>query len=292
MPGAVYHVMSRGNRKGRIFEDDEDREQFLNTIGRVWRRYAVRCYAACLMNNHYHLVFDTPRGNLSDAMQYLNGVFSQRSNRRHHRTGHLFEARFRSIIVERDSYLRRVARYVVLNPVRAHLVSHAERWPWSTFRATGGFEDPPDWLYTEWMIAAFSANTISEARERYVRYVNSPSPKKSPRWSAGALGSKAFEKAIRDAAIARDPDRFLPRAHVALGRPSLESLFAIPGLAGGDRDRVIHLAHVTHGYRLAEISKHLGCDRSMASHALRRLEKRSVPGFAAPPGGKLRASDS
>ena len=270
IPGAVYHVMSRGNRKGRIFEDDTDRERLLSTIEGASHRYAIRCYAACLMNNHYHLVFDTPRGNLSDAMQYVNGVFSQASNRRYDRSGHLFEARFRSIIVEHGSYLRRVVRYVVLNPVRAHLVSNADRWRWSTYRATAGLDDTPDWLYLDWMALAFNASTREEAQQRYVRYVNSPMPKKLRPLTSPALGTKAFEKAVREAVAAAHADRLLPRSHTTLGRPSLDALFPAP-LMGEKRDRAIQLAHVEHGYHLSEISRHLGRHRSLASQALRRL---------------------
>jgi putative transposase len=278
IPGAVYHVMSRGNRKDRIFEDDADRERFDRTVRDAARRYAIRCYAACLMNNHYHLVLDAPRVNLSDAMRYVNGVFSRTSNRRHHRTGHLFEARFRSIVVERKSYLRRVARYVVLNPVRAHLVSKVESWPWSTYRATVGLEEVPEWLYLDWLTTAFKVDSIEEARERYGRYVNSPAPSKSQRMSALAVGSKSFEKAVRDAALARHAEDVLPRAITALGRPSLEALFTATYPVGPERDRIIALAHSQYGYRLAEISRHLGCHRSTASAALRRLEIRSREG--------------
>jgi putative transposase len=266
--------MSRGNRKDRIFEDDADRERFGRTVRDAARRYAIRCYAACLMNNHYHLVLDAPRVNLSDAMRYLNGVFSRTSNRRHHRTGHLFEARFRSIVVDQKSYLRRVARYVVLNPVRAHLVSKVESWPWSTYRATAGLEEAPEWLYLDWLTTAFKVDSIEEARERYAEYVNSPAPSKSQRIGAVAIGSKSFEKAVRDAALAHHTENVLPRTITALGRPSLGALFTSPYLVGQERDRIIVLAHSKYGYPLAEISRHLGCHRSTASAALRRLEMR------------------
>ena len=124
-PGAIYHVMSRGNRKSPIFADDDDRHQFIARLAEATVRYGIRCYALCLMNNHYHIVCDSPRGNLSDPMRYLNGVYTQDSNRRHQRTGHVFEGRFRSIVVQRESYLRRVVRYVVVNPVRAGIVADA-----------------------------------------------------------------------------------------------------------------------------------------------------------------------
>src|SRR5262245_51693176 len=135
-PGAIYHVMSRGNRKLRIFDDDDERRVFMTTVDRAVWQYGVRVFAWCLMPNHYHLVLETPRGNLSDAMRHINGVYTQATNRLHQRTGHVFEGRFKSFVVQRESYLRRVARYVVLNPVRAHLVSDVADWTWSSYRAT------------------------------------------------------------------------------------------------------------------------------------------------------------
>lgn len=131
--GAAYHVMSRGNRKLPIFEDDYDRRCFDNVVSEAVRRDKIRICAGCQMGNHYHFVRDAPRGNLSDAMQYINGVFSQESNRRHRRTGHLFEARFHSLIVQRERYFRRSCRYVVRNPLQAGIVRDVAHWPWSTF---------------------------------------------------------------------------------------------------------------------------------------------------------------
>ena len=123
-PGGVYHVMTRGNRKGPIYENEDDRLHFLKTIATATERYRIRIYEFCLMGNHYHLLLDTPRGNLSDAMCYINGVFAQSSNWRHVRTGHLFGERFTSLVVPRELYLKRAARYIVLNPVEAGLVRH------------------------------------------------------------------------------------------------------------------------------------------------------------------------
>ena len=141
--GAVYHVMARGNRKSTIFHDDEDRRQFVQLVGRAARSYDLRIMATCLMGNHYHFIVETPARNLSDAMHFINGVFAQRSNRRHGQTGHVFEGRFRSLIIQQESYLMRAARYVVRNPVRAGLVTDAGAWPWSSYGATAGLERAP-----------------------------------------------------------------------------------------------------------------------------------------------------
>ena len=114
-PGAVYHVTSRGNEKKPVFRDDIDRENFLNTLQHVNKRYNWICHAYCLMTNHYHLLIETPDGNLALGMRQLNGVYTQLFNKRHGRTGHLFQGRYKAILIQKDSHLLEVCRYVVLN---------------------------------------------------------------------------------------------------------------------------------------------------------------------------------
>lgn len=126
-PGAIYHVTSRGNARNAIFLDDEDRVLFLACLGAVVTRFGWWCHAYCLMDNHYHLLIETPEGDLSRGMRQLNGVYTQRFNRRHGRAGHVFQGRFKAIVVDRDSYLLELCRYVVLNPIRAGMVSQARR---------------------------------------------------------------------------------------------------------------------------------------------------------------------
>src|SRR2546425_8379335 len=131
--GALYHVTSRGNDRKTIFEDDSDRELFLKTLAQVTKRFHWICYAYCLMNN---LVIETPDGNLSKGMRQLNGVYTQAFNRRHHRVGHLFQGRFKGILVQKESHYLEVCRYVGLNPVRAKAVKHTRGWPWRKHRGT------------------------------------------------------------------------------------------------------------------------------------------------------------
>jgi REP element-mobilizing transposase RayT len=136
--GALYHVTSRGDRREAIYDDDADHACFLDALGQVAADVNWICHAYCLMTNHYHLVIETPDSNLSKGMRQLNGVFTQNSNRRHGRTGHLFQGRFKAILVDGDSYLLELARYVVLNPVRARMVSQPGAWPWSSYDAMVG----------------------------------------------------------------------------------------------------------------------------------------------------------
>ena len=145
-PGALYHVTARGDRREPIFEDDEDRRALLEVLSLALERFDASCLAYCLMSNHYHFVLETHRANLSRLMRHVNGVYTQRCNRRHQRVGHLFQGRFKAIVVDRDAYLLEVCRYVDLNPVQARLVKRAEDWAWSSYRAHSGLTERPQWL--------------------------------------------------------------------------------------------------------------------------------------------------
>jgi len=154
--GALYHLTSRGNAQEDIYRTDEDRLEFLDILRRSRNRYNCAVYAYCLMDNHYHLLVETPDGNLSKFMRQLNGVYTQKFNLAHRRTDHIFEGRYKSILVQRDLYLLELARYIVLNPVRAGMVRSAKNWPWSSYRATAGFIASTDWLNSDWLLSNFS----------------------------------------------------------------------------------------------------------------------------------------
>ena len=136
--GAVYHVTSRGNAREDIYLDDTDRAMFLGVLAEVINCFDWRCHAYCLMGNHYHVLIETPEPTLSKGMRQLNGVYTQRFNRRHDRVRHVFQGRYKVILVKRDSYLKELARYVVLNPVRAKRVQHPSDRPWSSYAMTAG----------------------------------------------------------------------------------------------------------------------------------------------------------
>ena len=153
--GALYHVTSRGNRRENIFVDDEDRLIWLEVFSQVCARFNWRCDVWCQMDNHYHIVVETIEGNLSKAMRQLNGVYTQKSNRRHERVGHVFQGRFKAILVEKDAYLLELARYVVLNPIRAGMVSDLEDWKWSSYLAMIGHASLPEWLEIDWVLGHF-----------------------------------------------------------------------------------------------------------------------------------------
>ena len=174
-PGAIYHVTSRGDRREPIFEDDEDRRAFLVAVGQTMERFDALVLAYCLMDNHYHLVIHTQRANLSRLMQRLNGVYTQSYNRRHAKEGHLFQGRFKGILVDENAYLLEVCRYVDLNPVRARMVRDPGNWHWSSYAAHVGKTAAPEWLDTPSLhgyLLGRDANTPADRRRASARYVS------------------------------------------------------------------------------------------------------------------------
>ena len=170
-PGAIWHVTARGNAREPIFLNDGDRLAFLDILDRVVGTFRWFIHAWVLMENHFHLVVETPEPTLSRGMRQLNGIYTQRFNARHARVGHLLQGRFKAVVVERQAHLLELARYVVLNPVRAGVVGDAQAWPWSSYRATAGVEPAPSWLSTSWLLASFDDSSPRRAQKRYSAFV-------------------------------------------------------------------------------------------------------------------------
>jgi len=145
-PGATYHVTSRGDRREPIYRDDADRQCQLDVLAEALARFDADVLAYCLMGNHFHLVVQTHAGQLSRLMRHLNGVYTQAFNRRHGLVGHLFQGRFKAVLVDSDSYLVALCRYVERNPVAAGLVPRPADWAWSSCRAHLGLAPAPPWL--------------------------------------------------------------------------------------------------------------------------------------------------
>ncbi len=262
-PGALYHVTSRGNARESIFVDDTDRRQFLEVLDRVCGRTRWRIRAWCQMGNHYHLLLETPEANLSAGMRQLNGTYTQRFNRRHGRVGHVLQGRYKAIVVDRDSYLLEVTRYVLLNPVRAGLVRHASHWPWSSYRSTLGLADAPDWLAVEDVLATFGRNRAAGivALRRFIDAgVDAEAPWVSLR-NQIFLGSEDFiERMGEQTSICGDSGE-IPFAQRRGRRPTLAELVA----ATGQRDEAIRMAWHGGGYSLREIGAWFGLHYSRVS---------------------------
>jgi REP element-mobilizing transposase RayT len=169
-PGAIYHVTSRGDRQEAIYEGDADRQQWLGILSKICERYNWRVHAYCLMDNHYHILLETADGNLSKGMRQLNGIYTQYFNRQHNRVGHVFQGRYKAILVEKDSYLLELSRYVVLNPIRAGMIKNIDEWHWSSYLITIGKLQPPDWLEVDWLLSQFGLQR-KRARGGYIDFV-------------------------------------------------------------------------------------------------------------------------
>jgi putative transposase len=258
-PGAIYHVTSRGDGQQTIFADSEDREFFLDTLARVAGRFHWLVHAYCLMDNHYHLVIETLEGKLSIGMRQLNGIYTQHFNLRHGLDGPVMQGRFKAILVERDTFLLDMCRYVVLNPLRTRTVKSPERYLWSSYRATAGLVDAPAFLDTDWVLRQFSRQRKTAERhyQEFVREgTGGPSPWEHLRKQI-LLGSDEFVAAM--APLLGDASRI--REHQLRERrskrPTLTQLFA-KVKDKGQRNDAIRLAHLQHLYSLNEIGQFVG----------------------------------
>lgn len=202
--GAVYHITSRGNARSTIYFTDEDRKAFITLLGQACNRFNWHCYAWCLMGNHYHLVIETAEANLSRGMRHLNGVYTQTFNRAHKRVGHLFQGRYKAIIVEKESYLLEVIRYVILNPVRANLTKTAGQYQWSSYRSMIDKVEVPEWLDKDWVLGHYGKRK-STAQKNFIQFIRE-GKKQSPLWENLRkqlyLGDEQFIKQLQTRQVA------------------------------------------------------------------------------------------
>lgn len=250
--GALYHVTARGDRRESIFDDDLDRERFLEVFGQVVEDFNWICHAYCLMTNHYHLVIETPDSNLSKGMRQLNGVFTQASNRRHQRSGHLFQGRYKAILVDADTYLLELARYVVLNPVRARMVDHPGKWLWSSYNAMTSKALASSWLATDRLLAQF-ADKRNEAVQRYIQFVSQGIGQESI-WRhlnrQVFLGDDHFVQQMQQKIKGLSEDFNIPKAQRRPPAPSLKEI----AKAHVNRNEAIVAMYATGEYSYPEIA--------------------------------------
>lgn len=263
--GAIYHLTSRGNARQKVFFTDTDRELFLDTLSQVVSRYGWICHAYCLMANHYHLLVETPKANLSLGMRQLNGMYTQSFNCRHNRVGHLFQGRFKAILVEKESYLLELCRYIVLNPVRVKGKGEIGAWKWSSYRATAGLASVPEFLSTDWILEQFGKKR-AKAQKQYRAFVREGLENRPWEELKGQiyLGSEAF---IERHCPGNQELKEIPRVQLKAVKPSLERIFAKSG------KRAIVQAYKEHGYRLQEIAAHLGVHYATVSRRLKQMEQ-------------------
>lgn len=277
-PGAVYHVTSRGDRREPIYRDDQDRVDHLAVLEQAMDRFDAQVLAYCLMGNHYHLVLHTRMANLSRLMRHLNGVYTQRFNRRHGLVGHLFQGRFKAILVDRDAYLLALCRYVERNPVAAGLVAAAELWPWSSCRAHLGMVPTPTWLDTDGLHGHLLGRQVMRAADRaraIARYAELLRVDADPElWARGLrqqvfLGDEAFVDRMLEAQASRPADSVeVPRQQRA--RPkALRELMA----QGMTREEALHAAYTRHGYTMTKLARELDLSVSRVSRLVAGLER-------------------
>lgn len=280
-PSALYHITSRGNARGAVYFNDEDRRTFLRILSSAIHRFNCLCYAYCLMDNHYHLVVETVDGNLSLGMRHLNGVYTQAFNAKHRRPGHIFQGRYKALLVDKESYFLEVCRYVVLNPVRAGMAGHPAEWQWSSFSATAcatvcardrheqhDKQPWPEILHSDAVLLRFDADRLNAA-QRYEKFI------------MDGIGRSSLRDELKGRVVLGDDD-FVRRLNEYLGdggmmcevsrrqrlamRPSLSELFQpIPGDDRERRNIMIQDAHIKFGYSLRSIADALNLHHSSVS---------------------------
>ncbi len=267
--GALYHVTSRGDRREDIYFDDDDRIAWLKILDGVCGRFNWVVHAYCQMTNHYHLLVETVDGNLSRGMRQLNGQYTQHFDRRHGMVDHLFQGRYKAIVVQKETYLLELTRYVVLNPIRARIVRRLENWPWSSYRAVAGLDEGPQWLDTDWLLSQFGKRR-KKAIERYRKFTfegrNVSSPLKDVRHQL-LLGDDAFVDRHRTKTKPEEL-REVSKAHRRSLALSLEEYQQRYDL----QQEAMARAYLSGAYTMREIGEYFGVHYMTVSRAVRWFE--------------------
>ena len=278
--GAFYHVTARGNEKKAIFKNEGDRERFLLYAEAAVQRYGAVIHAYCLMDNHYHLLIQTPLSNLSEIMQYINGSYTTYINIKRQRVGHLFQGRYKSILIDADTYAQELSRYIHLNPVRAGMVGKPEDYPWSSYPYYSGKKKAPNWLTMDFILGYFDER-IQVGQRKYVEFVEAmigqryENPLKAA-VASSILGGEDFinrikAKYLRD----RDIDRNLPGLTELRKRTVKEIMKGVETVLKGneryEKMAGIYLCHRYSGLGLREIGSYFGIGESAVSQSSRRF---------------------
>ena len=271
LSGGLYHVTSRGDRREDIYFSDEDRKKWLELLGQVCSRFNWVCHAYCQMTNHYHLVIETPEGNLAQGMRQLNGVYTQWVNRTHKRVGHVFQGRYKAILVEKDSYLLELARYVVLNPIRAGMVSHVGDWEWSSYPAMLGQVESPAWLQTDWLLGKFGGQR-NHAIAGYIDFVGGGIGEPSI-WDnlQGQiyLGDEKFIARMQSSLVSEQLPDEIPRIQ---RRPLAKPLMHYQTNYADDPRTGMVQAYLTGDYAMKAIAEAFGVHYATVSRAVKAYE--------------------
>jgi len=265
--GAVYHVTSRGNARTVIYLSDGDREMFLEVLAHVVDRFGWICHAYCLMDNHYHLMIETPQANLSRGMRQLNGIYTQRFNREHNQVGHVFQGRFKSIVVDKDAYLLELSRYIIRNPVAAGMVADASDWPWSSYRAMVGEAPVPHLLHVDWLLSQFGEFRKKAAYVKFVCKEEAATP-----WDdlngPDVLGDDEFRGRLQKAV---NPQQEIPKRKKILRHLPLSEI----ALEGGERSEWMREAYREHGYTMRTIAEYAKLHHTTVSRLIKEGDRKA-----------------
>lgn len=291
--GAFHHVTARGVARQAIFLNDDDRQAFLKRLAELKFRWGVSVHAYCLMPNHYHLEVETSLPNLSASMKWFNHVYASYFNWRHARVGHVFQGRFKSALVEADTHLCALTRYIHMNPVRARLAAHPADYLWSSYRAYIGLSRRPEWLQTGPTLRRFAVRVGDQIRayRSFVEEEVADDPLRDLAFGV-VIGSPGFADWVRDKLRGRKPDPNVPDLRRAAVRPSLEKICAIVAERYGVSEKAIpvsgkkrnlpraiaiYLAREFSGRGNCEIGTYFGGITAAAvSVACLRIEKRAL----------------
>ena len=280
-PGAFYHVTSRGNERQPVFKSSRDRKKFLSYLESATERYGAVVHVYCLLDNHYHLFLETPLGNLSKIMQHINGAYTTYFNIKRKRSGHLFQGRYKAILVEADAYAKELSRYIHLNPVRASMVKTPEEYKWSSCRYYTVERKAPAWLQRGFILSYFHTKPVA-AMKMYRNFVQrlldrqyqSPMAELS---HSVILGSTEFVDEIRDRFLRGKPaDRELPPLRETITRPGLDDIEEVV-TATLQQDKKLarqvnlYLCLRYSGKKLREIGERFGVSESGVTQASRRI---------------------
>jgi putative transposase len=283
-PGAVYHVTSRGDRREPIYRDDVDRLSQLAVLAQAMDRFDAQVLAYCLMGNHYHLVLYTRAANLSRLMRQVNGVYTQAFNRRHGLVGHLFQGRFKALIVDRDAYLLALCRYVERNPVAAGLVGAASQWQWSSCRAHVGLTQTPAWLDRDGLHGSVLGRAVTTPRDRrlaeqrYAALVGQAPADESRFWQDTLrgqiyLGDEAFVERMQSKLGPQHRHaREIPRRQRSV--PLAWSQWLLR--AEGDRNVALLMAYRQGGWTMTALAAEAGLSVSHVARLIARGERGAI----------------
>ena len=269
-PGAYLHIMSRGNARQDIFLSEGDRLCFLKLLEEVLVQFTWKCLAFVLMDNHYHLLIQITNENLSEGMRQLNGVYTQRFNRIHGRVGHVFQGRYTSIVVEKDTHLLECARYIILNPVRAGITNTANEWLWTSLGAIRSSEDHVPTVASKDVLSFFPGNETSRLQQ-FETYLQEGIDQKIrfDKPKGGILGSEAFIEQVTCGEILSGDGNFpIPQRMEA--RPTLDDIFPSDQTDLSRRNMAVVFARRTCKYKVGEIADHLGVHITTVSRILSR----------------------